>query len=159
MKIRKNYNSVKLLLGLAALAMLMTACDSGQTVKRDALPSTNLSGVNIGGLVIGANADEAYLAEGISVETNTEVIVHSVRYSVNDGGATPFSVNGTDSPRSIDEIVALLGQNHNDYWFDREQSVKAYTYYDGESEIYATFAFDNNSKVLVWVILSAKDGP
>ena len=144
------------LLGLAVILLSLSACDSGQTVRRDVLPSTNLSNVNIGGLVIGENADESYLAEGLSVEANADVLVQSIRYSVNDGDATRFSVNGTESPRSINEIVALLGQNHNDYWFDREQSIRAYTYYDGESEIYATFAFDNNSKDLIWVILSSK---
>ena len=41
---------------------------------------------------------------------------------------------------------------YNEYWFDREQNIKAYTYYDEIQKIYATFAtFDDN---LIWLILN-----
>lgn len=166
-----------LIIGIVCFLLILSACDSNQKIKSENLTSTDLSSVNIDGIIIGqaindvdlseytvvaANSVEqkenAYYFEELRIETDTDGIITKVQGNIygymDNYNAIPFSVNGTDNLSSIDEVADLLGQNHNDYWFDKEQKIKAYTFYDDSGKFYATFAYDYNSNGLVWVILS-----
>ncbi len=157
---------------LVCFLLILSACDSGQTVKHNDLTSTDLSSVNVDNIVVGQAISDinltkytavndsfekkegTYYFEELHIETNTDGIIQSIQGNLGNDNTIPFSINGTDNLQSINEVAELLGQNYNDYWFDREQGIRAYTYFDSESSIYATFAYHNNSRELVWVILT-----
>ena len=159
------------------LIFLLSACDSGQKIKREYLVSTDLSAVNIDGILLGDFVDQIDLTkytdvdsdsfeekentfyfQELHIETDVNGCIQEVRGNIYgyiaEYESVLFSVNGIDNPASINEIVNILGQNHNEYWFDKEQKIKAYTFYDNNNMIYATFTFNDNSNELAWIILS-----
>lgn len=160
----------KRILALSIILMLIfcTGCSNEGQVKRDKIATTDLSAVNVNEIVLGISVESLDLTkytvvpkEQTADETNTKYfeemvittdnsgIITSVKGIVGTG--TKVSVNNSQ-PSSVDEIIEQLGTNYNEYWFDREQNLKAHTYYDETNEIYATFvSFDSN---LVWLILS-----
>jgi len=162
---------------LVCFLIFFSACDGNQKIKRENLQSTDLSYVNIDGIVLGTpiiNVDftkytteapdrfeqreNTYYFRELHLETDSNGVIQKIKgntYGYIDGHAvTPFAINGTVNISTITEVVDLLGQNHNDYWFDRGQKLKAYTFYDDDSKVYVTFVYDYNSNGLVWVILS-----
>jgi len=165
------------LVAIVFFPLFLSTCDGNQKIKRSNLPSTDLSYVNIDGIVLGTPIIDVDLAKytaevpgrfeqkgntyyfrELHIETDSNGVVQKIKgntYGYIDGRAvTSFSINGTDNISTTNEVVELLGQNHNDYWFDREQKLKAYTFYDDDSKIYASFVYDYNSNGLVWFILS-----
>jgi len=159
------------------LIFVLSACNGGQKIKRENLTSTDLSAVNIDGISVDNVIDDIDLTkyttvsadrfeakenthyfEELKIETDANGSVKEVRGNIYGYDAAyeavKFAVNGTDNPSSIDEVIKILGDNHNDYWFDKEQSIKAYTFYDGDNMIYGTFAFNYDSNELIWIILS-----
>lgn len=159
----------KILLLYTMLIMIFcTACSSEGQVKKVTSESTNLSDVNVNDIVLGVSGSSLDLSkyttipieqtagdkntlyfEELQITTNNDGIVTLVKGIVGDG--TQVNVNNSQ-PTSINEVISQLGTNYNEYWFDREQNIKAYTYYDNTKKMYATFAaFDNN---LIWLILN-----
>jgi len=166
-----------IILVLVILIFTLSACDSHQEVVRENLVSTDLSAVMIDGISVGNAIDTVdmtkytelppdtfiqkenlYYFQELRMETDEEGNIQEVRGNiyayVEEYEAVPFSVNGKENLSSINEVVDLLGKNHNHYWFDREQGIYAYTFYDSSNKVYATFAYIYNSNELVWVILS-----
>lgn len=159
---------------MIALCLLLTACDSGQTVKREKLPSTDLSSVEVEGVSLGDSIhtvdltqytslpedsfkEEAgvYRFEEIQLKTDENQEIQKIIVSNNLENKTSIvSVQGENENLTPQKIVNWLGENHNDYWFDREQNIKAYTYYDNNKKFYVTFTFNTQNESLVWVILS-----
>lgn len=158
--------------GVSCLLLILSACGRNQTVKTDDLSSTNLASIYIDGIVIGQSIDDidltsyivakdsfeqnenAYYFEELHIETNADGIIQNIRCNLSGDNTVPFLAAGEANLKTINDVVKLLGQNHNDYWFDRGQGLKAHTYHDGESGIYVTFAYHNNSGELVWAILN-----
>ncbi|MDR0999395.1 MAG: hypothetical protein LBL96_01095 [Clostridiales bacterium] len=154
---------------LALLLLAFAGCDSHQTVKIDnGVQTTDLSDIEIDGLKIGtpiANADlTRYTKADISYSKYT-YDYQEIRIAVNGyglitglqgtAGIIPFSLNGHISPTKISETIDILGKNHNNYWFDSEQKIKANTYIDKEHHISLTIAYSTMDNGLVWAILSS----
>lgn len=157
-----------LALSIILLLGLCTGCSSEGKVKRDKPQSTDLTAVNVNEIVLGVSSKSLDLTKYSAVpneqtadEKNTQYFEELQITTDDDGVVTLIKgivgpgtrVNVNDSqPLSISEVLEKLGSNYNEYWFDREQNIKAYTYYDEIQKIYATFAtFDDN---LIWLILN-----
>ncbi len=157
------------ILSIICILIFCSAC-SRQEIKREKLISTDLSFVSIDGISIGMPIKTVELSKyttisadklvnnkntdyfkGFHITTDDDGIIVLVKAIV--GTDIQVFVNGVQ-PLLIDEVETLLGIHHNEYWFDREQRIKAYTYYDELNKIYATFAFSDFDNSLVWVILS-----
>ena len=159
--------------GILALSIILLlgfciGCSSEGKVKRDKPESTDLTAVNVNEIVLGVSSKSLDLTKYSAVpneqtadEKNTQYFEELQITTDDDGVVTLIKgivgpgtrVNVNDSqPLSISEVVEKLGSNYNEYWFDREQNIQAYTYYDEIQKIYATFAtFDDN---LIWLILN-----
>lgn len=128
-------------------------CSSEGKVKRDKPESTDLTAVNVNEIVLGVSSKSLDLTKYSAVPNeqtaDDDGVVTLIKGIVGPG--TRVNVNDLQ-PLSISEVVEKLGSNYNEYWFDREQNIKAYTYYDEIQKIYATFAtFHDN---LIWLILN-----
>ncbi|WP_099205998.1 hypothetical protein [Scatolibacter rhodanostii] len=170
----KNKKSMVWLLFTIIFCFLLSACDSGQTVNRKEPVSTDLSVVQIEGVEIGVSIDtidlekytplpadtfteepNVYRFEEMQFETDGNKQIQKITISNNFENKTAlFSIKGENENLTIQKVVELLGKNYNDYWYDREQKIKAYTYHDEAKEMYATFTFNTDYKDLIWVILS-----
>jgi len=64
-----------------------------------------------------------------------------------------FKINGITFD-TLAQITEELGGHHNDYWFDREQSMRAITYADIENDISLTVVYFDFDYALVWIILT-----
>ena len=142
-----------LALSIILLLGLCTGCNSEGKVKRDKPQSTDLTAVNVNEIVLGVSSKNLDLTKYSAVPNeqtaDDDGVVTLIKGIVGPG--TRVNVNDSQ-PLSISEVVEKLGSNYNEYWFDREQNIKAYTYYDEIQKIYATFAtFDDN---LIWLILN-----
>ena len=122
------------IIAVIMLIFTLSACDSQQEIKREKLNPTDLSAVNIDGLVLGSFIDEidvtkytdasdrfeekenTYFYDELSIKTDADGSIREIKgnvYSCDaEYGTVPFSVNGIDKPSSIDEVVKILGQNH-----------------------------------------------
>ncbi|MDD3243487.1 MAG: hypothetical protein PHD32_07180 [Eubacteriales bacterium] len=158
----------KMLFAISLLLALCTACSGEGAVRTEKNASTDLSQVALDEIALGGsvqsldltkytpasgeeNADSAntHSFEEVQIKTDPSGTITFVKGILGTG--IQARVNGAQ-PSSLREAIELLGSNYHEYWFDREQNLKACTYYDAASKSYATFvSFDDG---LVWLILS-----
>ena len=177
--VMKKICSFGLLLLILMIALM--ACDSGQEIRlSNSLESTDLSGVEIEGMKIGISIEDVDLSRFTNAENryaDSEYSYHfmEVRIAVDENGmitkihGTSFKCYDKQTTRAfsqgsskIDETISVLGNNFNNYWFDREQQIRANTYIDNESGISLTITYASYSSPpssdgqLIWVILAEK---
>jgi len=159
---------LKLLMILLVFIFLLISCDSGQSVDNRNIASTYLGNVNIAELQLGASINDidltvflpternnvryTYLFEEIGLITDTDGKLIYIHGWVLEAGVD-FSINGK-TLNTIAQITEELGEHYNDYWFDREQSMRAVTYTDKENNINLTLVYFEFNDALVWIILS-----
>ena len=150
--------------------ILIASCaliDSKQTIISDEKNSVNLEGVNISGLSIGSNINRAdvsvfsaasrdivgfdFLFEEVALNTSSEGEFTKIQGWISSGAL--LNING-NTLYSKDEIIKELGDNHNNYWFDKEQSLRAITYTDRGNKTNLSLIFSDIEETLIWVILS-----
>ena len=158
---RKTIFIVALLMILCSL----TACflfDSSQTVRSGDAQSTDLTTVDIAGLILGQNRNDIDLTQfspSVHVNATYDIIFQQARLRVDaDGNITyilGFSVNiDGETFDNIERIKTVLGEYYNAYSFDREQDMMAITYTDRENNIAFTAVYSNTSNAFIWAILS-----
>jgi uncharacterized protein YcfL len=154
----------------------LTACGSGQQVKvNNNLQSTDLSGIEIQGLKIGVSIEDVDLSRYTAAPSGqTSIAEYAWHFNEVDiaadeknaitkirSGAFAYS-NADDTlifsqgSSIVDEVIDILGEDFENYWFDREQQIKANTYVDKEHGLSLTVTYDalSTDNGLVWVILA-----
>jgi len=152
------------------LAISLVACtlfDSNQAVYVRNISSTYLGSVEIAGLQLGTNINGIDFTSFTATERNIlwfDYLFEEVGFIVDadenlttiqgwiSSGAT-FEINGMTFD-TLMQITEELGGHHNDYWFDREQSMRAVTYADMQSGVSLTAVYFDFNDELVWVILT-----
>lgn len=150
-----------LLLLLVPLLLLLSACTGGQEVRVDTrLPPVDLSGLLPGEQLLGSSVEglwvppvsqngSMYWLDGFSVSTDAAGIIQRMLWVY---GQDAFPA---DALERLCDVEALLGDAHNDYWYDREQGLRAVTYRDQALGIGATFVYSiAEGQPLVWFVLS-----
>ena len=157
------------------LLFSLTTCaffDSSQTVRTGDVSSTYLGGVTIAELQLGDNINEVdlscftptghdhvrydYVFNEILFYTDsygnfTEILGRLV-WGLGYEGVS-FSVYGNEFD-TLQQVKGELGEHYNDYWFDREQGMRAVTYADRENGINFTIVYSNYDESVWWVILT-----
>ena len=64
-----------------------------------------------------------------------------------------ISINGNTDLTKVNDIKDILGGNFKDKWYDKEQGLKTYIYYDYNNNIKANFIYSNYDNNLVWIKL------
>ena len=127
--------------------------------------SVDLTQVTFEGVSVGDNFDQIDTEKYTVKQNASNDYTHNFeewRISVDDNkiiqimasfGQVRISINGCKEFHSVDDIIAVLGENYHSSWYDREQSLKQVQYFDEENEIQCTFVYDKNSSNLVWGIV------
>jgi hypothetical protein len=162
------------------ITFIVSACDSGQTVRTGNVDSTFLADVYIAGLQLGDNINDIDLS-GFSPAYNESLrfdysfqeimfyvdtdghltkilgrmgVFHSPRE--NEYIGVTLSISGKELT-TLSEIKYELGEQFYDYWYDREQNMRAATYTDKENNIIFTVVYMVNTmfgeNAIPWVIL------
>lgn len=71
-----------------------------------------------------------------------------------DENKTTISVNGKSNLIKIDEVSDILWNNFHKKWYDNEQGLKTYGYYDYENNIKVNFVYSDYDNTLTWIELS-----
>ena len=129
------------------------------------VPSVDLSKVTFDGISVGDNFEridtDKYTVKQ-NASTDYTYNYEEWRISVDNGaiteimasfGQVSISINGKEDCSSVDDIIAVLGENHRSSWYDREQSLRQIQYFDKENGLRGTFVYDKNSNKLVWGIM------
>ena len=160
---------------LMAVLLSLTACvffDSSQAVRSGDISSTYLGGVTIAELRLGDNISEVDLSLFTptgSDHVRFDYVFNEILFYTDSYGnftqilgrlvwglgyeGVSFSVNGNEL-NTLEQLKDELGEYYNDYWFDREQGMRAITYADRENGINFTIAYSNYDGEFIWVILS-----
>lgn len=64
-----------------------------------------------------------------------------------------ISINGNTDLTKVNDVKDILGGNFKDKWYDKEQGLKTYIYYDYNNNIKANFIYSNYDNNLVWIKL------
>ena len=129
------------------------------------VPSVDLSKVTFDGISVGDNFEQIdtdkYTVKQ-NASTDYTYNYEEWRISVDDStitemmasfGQVSISINGNEYCGSVDDIIAVLGENYRSSWYDREQSLRQIQYFDKENGLRGTFVYDKNSNKLVWGIM------
>ena len=149
--------------------IFMTACDSGQRIRIDNnTPSTNLSDIYIESLKIGNDINNADMSIFTHTQSQNDFFsfwFKEIAFKSTDNGVITeifirepdeidYFINGKNDLKTIEQITDELGQNYNEYQYDRQQSLRAITYTDRENKINFTLVYSDYDNNLIWLILN-----
>jgi hypothetical protein len=176
--LRKIFGIILLCFGILFIIFCIYTCDSGQNIiVKQNLLSTNLSRIIISEIKIGNNiqdidlskysssiyktdAKNIYNFEELNITTDDDGIIIKIQCNIygyiNDYKKGTVLINNYDQKKfgTIKDIIDILGGNYYNYWYDKEQALKANTYIDKDNGINFTIVYDYNSQKIVWYIIS-----
>lgn len=150
---------MKQMLGLLLMLIVLALSSCGNNVQSVDLSQVTFEGVSVGGSFGLIDTDKYTVKQNASSDYTYNY--EEWRISVDNGviteimasfGQVYISINGKEDCRSVDNIIAILGESYNSSWYDREQSLRQIQYFDEENGIQCTFVYDKNSSNLVWGI-------
>lgn len=141
---------------------------SGCSKTSSKVETTDLSNISVDSITIGSNiksvdltkytdsdrysGNYTYKFEEIVINTKDDMVDYLfARFDEND---TTISINGSINLTNIDDVEDVLGNNFEDKWYDKEQGLRAYVYYDYENKIEAKFVYIDYNYYLTWIKLS-----
>lgn len=148
-----------ILLPILMIAFLFSAC--GQNIS-----SVPLTGITLDGVVIGDNFEnistEKYTLSDRFPEQENTVNYEEWRITIEEGMIAKIdadfeditvSINSYEECRTVDDVIAILGDSYISKWYDKEQKLRKIVYIDSENLLQATIVYNSSNKQLVRVLL------
>ncbi len=144
---------------------------SGCNLNDSNIKTTNLNNIFVDNIKINSNIKDVDLTKYTKSNRHSgnytylfdEIVLNVTNNKVDylfsrfDENKTIISVNDKSNLIKIDEISNLLGNNFKDKWYDKEQGLKTYLYYDFENKIRANFVYSSYDNTLTWIKIESSN--
>ncbi|MGV3152898.1 hypothetical protein [Sarcina ventriculi] len=154
----------KIVLLFSCIIFIIVLClYSWKAIK---IETTNLTDISIDNIVLGDDFENVNLTKYTKVDgydDNYNYRFNEIAINVDNGiidglfsnfdNNVVISINGNTDLTKVNDIKDILGGNFKDKWYDKEQGLKTYIYYDYNNNIKANFIYSNYDNNLVWIKL------